>query len=178
MEELIIKKIYEDTDFITIIADLLQAESVQEMKKYRQHYKTSCFNHCLCVSYYTYLICRKLNLDYISASRAAMLHDLFLYDWRKRENDRKGLHAFTHPKTALENATKLFSLNDKEKDMILKHMWPITFIPPKYIESYILTFVDKHCAISESVRAINDIFSKKTAFRYAYVLFTLLFINF
>ena len=65
MEELIIKKIYEDTDFITIIADLLQAESVQEMKKYRQHYKTSCFNHCLCVSYYTYLICRKLNLDYI-----------------------------------------------------------------------------------------------------------------
>ena len=178
MEELITKKIYEDTDFITIIADLLQAESVQEMKKYRQHYKTSCFNHCLCVSYYTYLICRKLNLDYISASRAAMLHDLFLYDWRKRENDRKGLHAFTHPKTALENATKLFSLNDKEKDMILKHMWPITFIPPKYIESYILTFVDKHCAISESVRAINDIFSKKTAFRYAYVFFTLLFINF
>ncbi len=49
-----------------------------------------------------------------------MLHDLFLYDWRKKQDDRKGLHAFTHPKTAYKNASKLFALNEKEKDIILK----------------------------------------------------------
>ena len=42
------------------------------------------------------------HLDYVSVARAGMLHDLFLYDWRKRENGRKGLHAFTHPKSAYE----------------------------------------------------------------------------
>ena len=69
-----------------------------------------------------------------------MLHDLFLYDWRhsKKKLNLEGLHAFVHPKIALRNASELFLLNDKEKDIILKHMWPVTFFSlPKYRESYI-----------------------------------------
>ena len=107
-----------------------------------------------------------------------MLHDLFLYDWRKRENGRKGLHAFTHPKTAYENASKLFNLNDKEADIILKHMWPVTFFSfPKYTESFILTLVDKYCALSEAHEEIYNKFCQKKAFRYAYVFLCLLFIR-
>ena len=109
-------------EFELIINDLVNNETVQKMKNYKQHYDTSCFDHCKMVAYYSYLLCKKYNLDYKSATRAAMLHDLFLYNWRTRENGRKGLHAFTHPKTALENASKLFDLNDKECDLILKHM--------------------------------------------------------
>jgi len=37
---------------------------------------------------FTQDICKKYNLDYASAARAGMVHDLFLYDWRKRENGR------------------------------------------------------------------------------------------
>ena len=114
-----IEKILKDKEYLIIIADLINQEKVQEMKQYRQHHKINCFEHCLFVSYNTYLICKKHHLDYISAARAGMLHDLFLYDWRKRENGRKGLHAFTHGRTAYEQASTFLKLNDKEKEIIL-----------------------------------------------------------
>ena len=40
------------------------------MQNFRQHYDTSCYEHCENVAYYSYLICKKLNLDYISVARA------------------------------------------------------------------------------------------------------------
>lgn len=138
-----------DNEYMTIMADIIKNEIVQKMKQYRQHFNVNCFDHCLFVSYNTYLICKKLHLDYISAARAGMLHDLFLYDWRKRENGRKGYHAFTHGKTALENAMKVTSLNDKEKDIIKKHMWPVTLQLPKYKETFIIIYVDKYFAFAE-----------------------------
>ena len=172
-----IEKILKDKEYLMIIADLINQEKVQEMKQYRQHHKINCFEHCLFVSYNTYLICKKHHLDYISAARAGMLHDLFLYDWRKRQDGRKGLHAFTHPRTAYENASKLFDLNEKEKDIILKHMWPVTMALPKYKESYILTLVDKYCALNESYQEIFNRFCQKKFFRYAYVFLCFLFIK-
>ena len=78
-----------DNEFNNIIYPIIKNETVQEMKNYKQHYETSCFEHCLTTSYYCYKICKKFNLDYKSASKAAMLHDLFLYDWRKRQEGRK-----------------------------------------------------------------------------------------
>lgn len=177
MEDLI-QKIYNDIEFINIIKDILENETIKQMKNFRQHYETNCFDHCIIASYYCYTYCKKLNLDYISCCRAAMMHDLFLYDWRKRENGRKGLHAFTHPKTAYNNASKLFNLNQKEKDIILKHMWPVTFFAfPKYKESYILTLVDKFCALKESQQEIYNRFCQKKVFRYAYVFLCFLFIG-
>lgn len=176
MEELI-NKIYEDKEFISIIEDIIKNDTVQEMKKYRQHYQTNCFDHCLVASYNCYIYCKVHHLDYISCARAAMLHDLFLYDWRKRENGRKGLHAFTHPITAYENARKLFNLNEKEKDIILKHMWPVTIPFPRYKESFILTIVDKRCAINEAIFEMKNRYWNKRAFRFAYVFLSLLIIK-
>lgn len=177
MEELL-TKIYQDKDFIAIIEDMLQNSKVQMMKQYRQHYETTCFDHCLIASYYCYLSCKKRNLDYKACARAAMVHDLFLYDWRKRQNGRKGFHAFTHGKTSYENASELFELNDKEKDIIIKHMWPVTFALPKYKESFILTLVDKRCALNETVCAMRTRYSQKRAFRYAYLFLSLLILKF
>ena len=175
--EKLLHKIYSDYEFIEIIDDLLKNQTVQKMKNFRQHYETSCFDHCLIASYYCYLYGKKFNLDYVSCARAAMLHDLFLYDWRKKQDDRKGLHAFTHPKTAYKNASKLFALNEKEKDIILKHMWPVTISFPKYKESYLLTLVDKYCALNESYQEIYNRFCQKKLFRYAYVFLCVLFIR-
>ena len=173
----LLQKIYADKYFISIISDMIENNTVKQMNDFKQHYETTCFEHCLVASYYCYLLCKKFNLDYISCSRAAMVHDLFLYDWRKRQNGRKGLHAFTHPQTAYENASKLFDLNEKEKDIILKHMWPVTLALPKYKESYILTLVDKYCALNESYQEIFNRFCQKKVFRYAYVFLCLLFIK-
>ena len=41
---------------------------------------------------------------------------------------------------------------DKEKDIILKHMWPVTFFHfPKYRESYLVTIADKICSSYETI---------------------------
>ena len=175
--ESLLQKIYSNDEFIQMIDDLLNNDTVKQMKNFRQHYETSCFDHFLIASYYCYLYGKKFNLDYVSCARAAMLHDLFLYDWRKKQDDRKGLHAFTHPKTAYKNASKLFALNEKEKDIILKHMWPVTIALPKYKESYLLTLVDKYCALNESYQEIYNRFCQKKLFRYAYVFLCVLFIR-
>jgi len=167
----------EDKEFDLIIEEIVQNQTVQRMKEFRQHYDTSCFEHCKNVAFISYKICKKLNLDYKSAARAGMLHDLFLYDWRKRQDGRKGLHAFTHPRTALENSKKIFELNEKEEDIILKHMWPLTVKLPKYSESYIVTIADKYCALGESCgHYLETIFSKKIL-KFAYVFITLFLIR-
>lgn len=173
-EEISIEDIQKDTEFLSLIDDLISNPSVQEMKKYRQHYDTSCYDHCLQVSYYSYLICKKLDLDYRSAARGGMLHDLFLYNWRKSKREVKlnGLHAFVHPKIALYNSMKLFNLNEKEKDIIVKHMWPVTLSLPRFKESYVITFVDKYSAIKESIKYYRFYLHRRKVYRYAYVFFS------
>ena len=82
-----------------------------------------------------------------------MIHDLFLYDWRnsRKELNLDGYHAFVHPKIAYKNESKIFDLNKKEKDIIIKHMWPVTlFKIPRYRESFIITLTDKYSATKES----------------------------
>lgn len=103
-----------------------------------------------------------------------MLHDLFLYDWRKKRPDGKGLHAFHHPRIALENSKKIFDLNKKEEDIILKHMWPVTLAFPKYKESYIITLSDKYCALLETYKYYNTYLSSKKLYRYAYIFLSLM----
>jgi uncharacterized protein len=103
-----------------------------------------------------------------------MLHDLFLYDWRIKSEQHTSLHAFKHPFIALENSKKIFNLNMKEEDIIIKHMWPVTLKLPKYFESYVVTLVDKFCALKESLQYANSIIKSKKLYRYSYVFLSLL----
>lgn len=85
-----------------------------------------------------------------------MLHDLFLYDWHTHARETgEYLHGLKHPGRAVENAQEYFGLNDLEKDMILKHMWPLTLIPPKYPESFVICMVDKFCCICETMESFR-----------------------
>ena len=138
------------------------------MKQYRQHYDVSTYEHCMSVAYINYKICKKLKLNYVAAARAGMLHDLFLYDWRDERPHEKwsDYHAFKHPKIALENARKVCKLSEKEEDIILKHMWPVTISLPKYKESYVITISDKYSAILEGLRY----YLKKQSIIKAYIL--------
>lgn len=162
------------TEFEELVADLSVHNNVSEMKNYRQHYDTNCYEHCKHVAYYTYILCKKYNLDYKSGVRAAMLHDLFLYDWRKKSEKCPRLHGFRHPRISLNNANKLFELNAKEQDMILKHMWPLTVKLPKYKESYIVTLADKMATYSETKEHYKNIIKSKRLYRFAYVFLCLL----
>ena len=170
-------KKYQLVEFFNIIEDIISNDTVKQMKNYRQHCNTSCYKHCMQVAYFTYMACKKMKLDYISATRAAMLHDLFLYDWRKkyRNIDISGLHAFVHPRIALENASEIFELNDIEKDIILKHMWPVTLSFPRYKESYIVTIMDKYSACLETYLYLRNKLKRKSFYRYAYIFLSMIF---
>lgn len=175
-----------DKEFANIIKEITSNEKVNEMKKYKQHYDVSTYEHCIHVSYMCYVICKKLKLDYISATRAGMLHDLFLYDWHEKqhkykldyiENTKKPeflkrylrLHAFSHPKIALKNAKDEFELNELEQEMILNHMWPVTITLPRHIETYIITIADKLCAINESVEFYKRQEKIRMVYMYAFL---------
>ncbi len=147
--------------FKSCAAEILQSKEVQSMSAFIQHANVSCLEHSVSVAYYSYRLCRKLRLqvDCRSLIRGALLHDFFLYDWHLK-SDRKGLHGFTHPKTALENAQEHFTLNDKEKDIIVKHMWPLTLRPPKYKEALIVSLSDKFCSTIETLRLYPNLISR------------------
>ena len=39
-----------------------------------------------------------------------------------------------------------------EKDIIKKHMWPLTIVPPVCREAWIVTMADKYCSLMETLR--------------------------
>jgi uncharacterized protein len=147
-------------DYRNCVDDMIKIESVRSMEEIIHHRGVSCLAHCLFVSYTSYLICKRFGLDYRFAARGALLHDFYLYDWHIKKT-HKGLHGFKHPHTAFENAEKHFTLNNIEKDIIRKHMWPLTIKLPKYKESYIVAFADKYCSLLELMKFRLNIESKK-----------------
>lgn len=147
-----------ESEFYDIVSDIYEHEEVLKLKEH-YHHNSSIYDHVMDVSYFSYRTCKYLNLDYKSAARGALLHDFFLYDWRNhREPDlhEDKFHGIEHPKIALNNAQKHFELNDIEIDIVIKHMWPLTVIPPKYKESYIVSFMDKYLASKEFVKKYNN----------------------
>lgn len=142
------EQLYSIDEFRMCIDDLIANDYVRKMQQFRHHYKVSCLDHSLNVSLTSFKICRALGMDYISAARGGLLHDLFLYDWRTCKPD-EGMHGFVHPRISLNNALKVCSLNEIEKDIILKHMFPLTWSLPHYKESIIVCLIDKYCAFVE-----------------------------
>ncbi|MDE6005067.1 MAG: HD family phosphohydrolase, partial [Oscillospiraceae bacterium] len=85
-------------------------------------------------------------------ARAGLLHDLYFYHTKTYVKNKHAIkHSKYHPQNALANAEKIIKLNDRERDMIYKHMWPVTPEKPKYAETYLITFVDKYCAMIEFI---------------------------
>jgi uncharacterized membrane protein/HD superfamily phosphodiesterase len=147
-----------EDEFYQIIADIYEHEEFVKLKNH-YHHNSSIYEHVMDVAYLSYKACKLLNLDFHAATRGALLHDFFLYDWRNHSEpdlpEHKN-HGVEHPKIALANAQKHFDLNDVEKDIIIKHMWPLTVVPPKYKESYVVSFVDKYLASREFMKKYNS----------------------
>lgn len=135
------------------IRDLIQDKAVQSMKGYIHHRDVTCLEHSIHVSYTSYLACRYLGMDYKSAARGGLLHDFFLYDWHRTKPRIE--HGLTHSRIALANANQRFSLNKIEKDIIEKHMWPLTIILPKYMESYVILLIDIYCMLIEVIKGYS-----------------------
>ncbi len=134
--------------FLELVSPLLQEADVQEMRNFSQHAEgISCYDHSLFVAYLSFLMARRLGLDVRAAARGGLLHDLHLCHWENTDISR-GRRLFLHPLLAAQNAEK-FGLSDKERDIIVKHMWPLTRPLPRYRESFVVSLADKICATAE-----------------------------
>lgn len=147
-----------EKEFYDIISDILNSEEFLKRKKYRHHENESVYEHSLEVSYLSYKLAKKFGCDYKSAAIGGLLHDFYPYPWQYTEEEKNifniparsknifNQHGFVHAKEALFNAQKFYPefLNYKIENIILRHMFPLNIMPPKYIESWIVTFSDKY----------------------------------
>ncbi|MBW2140016.1 MAG: radical SAM protein [Deltaproteobacteria bacterium] len=130
-------------EFVSIVEPLIAHPSVIKLRNCNHHFGKTRLDHVLDVSWLSFKASKYFHLNYKAAARGALLHDLFHYDWL-REGPR--FHGFRHPKIAVRNASQVTALTDMEQDIIKKHMWPLTLIPPRYAESWFVCFSDIYCS--------------------------------
>lgn len=152
------------TDLKIVLDELSVSKNFLNNKIFIQHGNTTIYEHVISVAEYSLFLVNKYNLkvDKKSLVRGALLHDYFLYDWHIPCKSHR-LHGFTHARTSLLNAEKEFDLTEIEKDIIVKHMFPLNLTPPKYLESWIVTYADKVVSSKETVIGLkvksNNVYS-------------------
>ena len=154
--------------FIEIKNSITNNQKYQSLKE-DYHHGLNRYTHLMHVAKLTYYVTKFLKLDYISATRGAMLHDYFNEEayLDKEWLDKPRIHPFL----ALNNAKKIFDLNILEENIIISHMYPIGKIKPNYIESWVVTLADKGVATYEY---INYKFKDKLAL---YIIFSINFLS-
>ena len=156
-------------DFYEFAVNTAKGSWLKYELNYIQHGNTSCLLHCIAVAYFCYVFAERfkfLKLHERDLLRGALLHDYFLYDWHI-PNKSRPMHGRYHPKAACKNAEEDFNLTDIERDIIKKHMFPLTLTPPKYRESVLVCLVDKVCSVYEIFKknaygggTVNKVFKK------------------
>ena len=134
-----------NTGFYKLTKDILMNNEFNKLKDIKHHGITR-YDHSMRVAYYTYVVTKGLKLDYEKATIGALLHDFFT-DEVVSMNGIQRLRK--HPEYALINAKKYYDLSPMEEDIIKTHMFPVTFIPPKYLESWLVDIIDDIASIYE-----------------------------
>ena len=159
---------YVDEEFENIVAPILELEEFNRLK-FITHHGITRYDHSMRVAYLSYKVSKSLRLDYKEVTEAALLHDFFLDEVNHESRIERLRH---HPECAVKNASKYSDLSDRQKDIIRTHMFPVTFTPPKYIESWIVDLVDDIAAVYEGCYRMH------LELRTAMFMFMFLVVNF
>lgn len=134
--------------------DILHSKNFDNSKNNMQHGRVSVKEHSIQVARQSVAFAELLGIEHNRKDlvRGALLHDYFLYDWHDvdKENPHR-LHGFHHPARALRNAEEEYELTDRQREIIIKHMWPLTIIPPMCREAWVVTAADKYCSLLETM---------------------------
>ena len=135
------------------LSALIREAGLSRCAAFVQHGDTSCLLHCVAVAFYSALLLDALRIRYDRRSliRGALLHDLFLCDGHEKGGGHR-LHGFTHPGAALRNARRFLALSRVEQEIIRRHMWPLTLVPPRCREAWLVCLADKLCSLRETAR--------------------------
>ena len=136
------------------VRQVCSSSRMNKSRTFYQHGKINIYVHSLRVAYICYYWVKKyhLHVDEKALIRGALLHDYFLYDRHDKEHEHKRPHGFFHPSAALCNAKQDFILTRKEENIIQRHMFPLTLIPPGCKEAWLVCMADKVCSTRETVR--------------------------
>ncbi len=141
-----------DPEFQHLIHAIVHSDEYQHLKRQRHHLVTSVYDHSLKVAYLLYRHHKRYRLktDLYELVRGALLHDYYLYDRQKKTHKR---HLTRHPKKALQNAVIAYpNLTRTERDMIGRHMFPVTLRPPRTAGGWLICFYDKVAAVHDLVK--------------------------
>ena len=129
----------------------LHNEAILKMKEIPAHIGSNCYIHTFKVvkGVMKKALKSKKDLDLENLLVASILHDYYLYDWRKLK-DRPHPHGKYHPGISANNAKRDFNISEEAQRMIKSHMWPFNFFkPPKGKEAWLLCNVDTWVALVE-----------------------------
>lgn len=136
-----------------ILFDIRKNHHVKKMNRYIQHGNVTTLQH----SENVVRMCEKMNrtlhlhANHDTLFKGAMLHDFYLYDWHEYDGGTHTLHGFHHPKTASENAKRIFDVNEEIQHVIQTHMWPLTIRKmPRSREAWIVCVADKIVSLKET----------------------------
>jgi len=150
-------RIKRDKLFERLSSSVLDTGLLDQLKAYKQHGSSTCYDHSISVAKAALYMAMFLpfRFKHEQLVRGALLHDYFLYDWHVTRPEK--LHGFSHPFTALTNAKRDFSdITPLEENIIKRHMFPLTPVPPRYRESLLVSLADKYCATKEVFVAIRN----------------------
>ena len=142
-------------EFCRLTGELLESEPVRMMGRWQHHGRITTLDHSLFVAYLSFRAARWLRLDERAAARGGLLHDLYLYDPRDK-SAHPGSQCFDHPRAAARNAEQVTKLSDKERNIILSHMWPLGGALPRSLEALLVDLVDTFCAGLELSTSITQ----------------------
>ena len=140
-----------DAEFVELVSSISMGSRLAIEEGFIQHGDTTCLKHSVAVAYFSYRAAIHygwMGFRLFELVRGAILHDYFLYDWHDT-TPKNGLHGFSHPYTAFCNALGDFDLTEIEVDVIVKHMFPLTPIFPRFKESAVVSIMDKICSLYE-----------------------------
>ncbi len=144
----------EKKEFLTCLQGWNDTPQALSMKSFIQHGKVTTYDHCMSVARLSYLMNRRMHLhaDETSLIRGAFLHDFYLYDWHHCREQVGRWHGFRHPGIALQKAEDIYPLNNRERNIIRSHMWPLTLhVLPTCREAAVVCVADKLCSAKETL---------------------------
>jgi len=142
-------------EYYLIVDKILENPEFQRRKTFEHHGTITVYDHSLAVSKLAYKLAKLTKQDYKAAAISGLLHDFYYKPWQvkkeknktNKEEKKKFLekHGFVHAREAMENSKKYFPeyMDKKVENAILRHMFPLNKIPPKYIVGWIVTIADK-----------------------------------
>ena len=135
-----------------IYQSFLHDEKILKMKKIYMHRGSNCYIHSFKVAKLAIKRALRHNKgDLYVILLGSILHDYYLYDWRKDKSKMKH-HVSDHPYIAAKNAEKDFGIHESIKKVIQTHMWPFNFEDyPESKEARIISLADKSIYFREII---------------------------